>query len=312
MSKNTKESLQFLLDDTSEDSANDLDKNWLTAKPLPDNVNFPNSHCWGQPQQNDFDEYDSSEMEIKQMKQKLLPFLKDNFYNTLFLYLKLTYMKHYYKRGNDSFIGDHLLNLNPTQLTFLDIMGYTNFSVKHSKLPMLIYIPPKFIKNYFTHKKQRTIEITRENTNVTNKLDLYFSLLTYFYYNLFLDNYKIQDTINKETLEFINLKSNEKKHRITISWLYESTIYNFSNIENMIKDFKYDAKDIRVNGHEFFKYLNEKSCDKLNDNFKNYDFMCHHLITIFRFYEEYILSYFFTHYFLYHDHPLELVTTYVK
>ena len=254
----------------------------------------------------------------KNPEQKLITFLqKENFYNTLFLYLKLNYMKHYYNNiannnNNNNNIEKHLLSRignESEKLTFFNIIGLTKFSLTHSLPPQVVYIPPNLIKNYFSQKSLRTIKMDRENANVTNKLDLYFSLLTYIYYHQYSKNHIIQKEIYEKMLKYIQFKPNEK----IISSLYESTIYDFSNITDIMADFKYDVEDIKVNGYEFFKcYSKTSDDDNPKYDFKSYDFICHHLITIFRFYEQYILSHFFTDYIPYNDHPLKLVSTCIK
>ena len=300
--------LQFILDDDNYDETpiiNNLHVEKLdehlrnfkrTATILPNDVTrkmeIPKSHWWW------WWWWDNNSSINRNSKSLLYEFINNNnnnLYYKIFFHLKLMYGQYYYRIKNVNRIN--IISAqepnNNNNNTFLSVMGLSSSS---------FFIPPNLIINYFTKHTLKTINRERENTHVTNKLDLYFSLLTLIYFHSLSTSVKNQ--IEATILENIEREKNEK----IIHWLYESNIYDFSRIKNEIKDFKYNFQDIKVAGSDFFQSYNDNVIGNEKNTADDYTRACHHLITIFRFYEQYVQSYFFTDKnSLYRRHPLTLV-----
>lgn len=228
---------------------------------------------------------------------------KKDIYNNLFLFLKLKHLLHFEKK-KDIYIPQHITDKYINEyLTFLDISGVSiigsdtllyldNFSSMN-----MIFIPPSIIENFFSWNQTNCQE---ENKYVSNKLDLYFSLLTYIYISSFLPTSGKQNDFHNRIMHFV--KENISTDNINL--LYNARIYNFLEIPNEIDKFKYGYKDTRINSNQYYKHYSEST--NIGGNIE-INIAFHHLITLFRFYNQYILTYFFVNPIHYEFHPLLLV-----
>lgn len=238
----------------------------------------------------------------------------------MFLFLKLKYILH--GKDNEMYVPQNVFDIfNDVNknLTFLNISGLNEKSFELNSLnnDSMIFIPENIIKNFFSWNKTNCRE---ENKHVENKLDLYISLLTYIYYHNFpakgnrenfhthMTNFLVKSIANEEE---------EEKMKKNINLLYNSVIYDFLEIPNEIEKFIYKFTDIKINSFHFFKQYNvnndnnnNRNLSSDNDNYTNFVF--HHIITMFRFYNQYILPYFFTNPTHYRYHPLHNVCKKIK
>lgn len=249
-------------------------------------------------------------------KEAIIKFIdKKCFYNNLFLFLKIKYLITKYQSEKNKYdhlkIPIHLLyifndNKNRKKLTFEYISGGVNNDNNDFKKYMenLIIIPKDIIVNYFLREDTRCY---RENTYVKNKLDLYFSILTYIYFYTHFPENSYTEEFHNEMMAFIKIiiKHYDNKEEIVDS-IYNSTLYDFRNIPNDIKDFMYEFSDIQIHSIQFYNCYNNNYIVDINLVQLYSNFVAHHIITIFRFYKEYILSYFIINkLFKYMNHPLQ-------
>ena len=252
--------------------------------------------------------------------EKLIKYIdKRCFYKNIFLFIKLCNLQYYSQRRNKNslLVPDNLMKIfnEPTEeLTFLQITGCLEIANKHGRrnnVPSnLIFIPKDFITQFFTLNETMCCG---EKEFVKNKVDLYFSILTYIYIHTFSLQYlreNFHDDIISYMKKFLTPEEEEEdilnKRKNIILSLYNSVIYNFSQIPNDLESFHYKFSDIKLNIYEHYNHYN--SNEYKNPNPLYLYCILHHLITIFRFYNDYVLSYFtLIHNATYKIHPLENV-----
>ena len=224
----------------------------------------------------------------------------NNYYNNIFLILKLNYLQLCEKEKSIK-VPQNLIKIfenDPKKLTFLHISGCNE--INNCKIDdfqnNMIFIPQKIISNYFNSMETYCID---EKKFIKNKLDLYLSLLTYIYFHNFSN---LNKNFNIEICNYIkNNTDNYNSDNDIITYLYNSNIYNFSKIPNDILNFEYNFKDNHI---DLLNYYNQYVDENNLMNIEEFHFIFHHLITIFKFYNQYILSYFITSKSLYKFHPL--------
>lgn len=248
---------------------------------------------------------------------KLITYINQkHLYRNIFLYIKLCHLQFYSQKDNRNHfhIPLNLINLfshKPKNLTIWDISGGNEISDKWDDqyLPPLniIYIPEYIISNFFI--QNQTI-CGKENSFILNKMDLYFSILTYIYAFSLTSKMEIQDNICLYLKEFLQTLEKEKetiKHQIIYS-LYNSTIYDFSEIPDTVESFPYEYHSSKIDIFDHldkYGHCNENETDNLN----YVDCAFHHLITISKFYNEYLLSCCLLNKYspIYQNHPLEII-----
>ena len=250
---------------------------------------------------------------IQYLKELLKGFIeKNSFYNNLFLLIKMKYLTCYdlkniinndddYRDDNEIYIPQNLLTIfnNNNDLTFNHISGgYLRYNDNFNEYFLnLLVIPKNIIHNYFSYNETGCCA---EKDYVKDKLDLYFSILTYIYFHTHFSS-RDDDKIKRFLKNFIENEMNKN----FIDSLYNSTVYNFEMIPDDIKNFIYEFSDVQVHSLRFYNHYNHTRDD--DDNVSDFtNFIAHHIVTIFRFYKQYIISYFMTDLSdTYKIHPLE-------
>ena len=189
---------------------------------------------------------------------KIIEFIDENcnendIYNNIFLLLKLKYLM-FYKQFNENVIHipENIMNIFSNyseKLTFLDISGYNESICQIDNfIKNMIFIPENLIVRFFKSKKTNCID---EDLHIKNKLDLYFSILTYIYYHSFP---KLNKNINFNLTNFMkNVLEMEENEKI-VTLLYKSIIYNFINIPNDMEYFHYNY--VNIDGLNFYNFYN--------------------------------------------------------
>ena len=240
-----------------------------------------------------------------QKKELLINYIKNKcFYNNLFIYIKVMHQRFEKLQIDDQhYIHQHLLNLFNMSKDKDSTITFKHISGAYGKLPKeMIFIPKNFIVNFFRVTPTGCCD---ENDFIKDKIDLYISVLTYIYTSF---KVSVDEMFHENVISCIK-ESDEQ----TIDSLYDSIIYDFSNIPNIVEEFIYKFSDLKTNAVKFYHHYSQTSSANKKNVSYFYNFMTHHLVTIFRFYKQYIISYYITDFNnLYKEHPLENVCHSIK
>ena len=225
-----------------------------------------------------------------EIKRKIIKYIEYNYnhnkyYFNIFLLIKLQYL-NFANNENDSQIPKNVIDIfnnEPQNLNLLQIiLGYSNNEEDLLFEENRIIIPAEIITNYFRLHSTKCID---EHKYITNKMDLYISVLTYIYYKNYSS--KLNTDFHNRIILAIYREIDKNNN---LSSLCNSTIYDFTDIPDTIQMFIYDYNEIN------------SSIDK---NINNNDLIIqHHLKIIHKFYNEYILSHLIHSFKSYKQHPL--------
>lgn len=229
-------------------------------------------------------------------------FKNDNYYLNIFLLLKLIYLCKINENNNNKHIYVpktviKTFTKNLKDISFLHIMGCSDVNgINGNSIDIftnqMIIIPEDLIYNYF---QRNNTHCNMENI-ISQKLDLYLSILTYIYHNTYSSI--LNKDFHNQIISYIRDEINTFNcNDNIINLLYQSEIYNFQELVINIKDFEYKFSKININIFEYFrKYdidINDISIpnyDNIDINKLNYyEFIVHHLIMIHSFYNKCIL-----------------------
>ena len=239
-----------------------------------------------------------------EIKRKIIEYIEynynhDKYYFNIFLLIKLQYLKFANNNINDSQIPKKVIDIfnnEPQNLKLIQILlGYSNNEKEEDLLfeENRIIIPADIITNYF---RLHSTKCNDEHKYITNKIDLYISILTYIYYKNYLS--KLNTDFHKRITIAIFWEIDKNNN---LSSLCNSTIYDFTDIPNTIQMFIYNYNEINNSiGKHHHKMINNNN----NNNNNNDLIIQHHLKIIHKFYNEYILSYLIHSYKSYKQHPL--------